>query len=322
MRFLQRKQSNALNKKNVKMMHKGKTDINVHLQPQFVERHSLGDGLVKVPNSLLAGFTSLAKDKRKNGADKPILPPGQLIHLYSVETEEELRTQKRLLKQLFKRRAEHDSLTLGRQQLVDHDYYASRSMSSKNKIMLLPEPEVETSTPELVLCIQLLPASDISVGGRSLNLLRLALSNAELRSLKHPKAGPDMQVYLSCVGQASGSHFTRKSSNRKLSNRLANCVKHRTYSVRLKNESSGYCIPLDYQSEPLAANVLKETKLRIRLMQELKHANDHCLGELIIQLKHFLHDNGSCDSNCEQQRNEEEMGIKCYKLNKPKDVSF
>ena len=145
--------------------------------------------------------------------------------------------------------------------------------------------------------------------------LRLALHLKQIKYLPLKANGLEPSFYCLITGQGGNSAF-RKAANRKLSAKLNSLLYYQseTFKPRTLNPT----INLKYYSEELSKSVLKEAKLQIRIMAVEKHANDTCLGETVIHLKQVLSDEKAIEKN---SFNEKEDVFKCYKLQRPKEVS-
>lgn len=145
--------------------------------------------------------------------------------------------------------------------------------------------------------------------------LRLALHLKQIKYLPLKANGLEPSFYCLITGQGANSAF-RKATNRKLSAKLNSLLYYQseTFKPRTLNPT----INLKYYSEELSKSVLKEAKLQIRIMAVEKHANDTCLGETVISLKQVLNDEKTIEKN---SLNEKEDVFKCYKLQRPKEVS-
>lgn len=145
--------------------------------------------------------------------------------------------------------------------------------------------------------------------------LRLALHLRQIKHLPLKANGLEPAFYCLITGQGGNSAF-RKAANRKLSAKLNSLLYYQseTFKPRTLNPT----INLKYYSEELSKSVLKDAKLQLRVMAVEKHANDTCLGECVIHLKQVLSDEKSIEKNT---FNEKEDVFKCYKLQRPKEVS-
>lgn len=146
------------------------------------------------------------------------------------------------------------------------------------------------------------------------NNLRLVLHLKQIKNLPLKSNGLEPTFYVSITGLGSNSAF-RKATNLKLNAKLSNQLNYT--SDTFKPRTLNPMLNLKYYSEELTKSVLKDAKLSIKIVAVEKHANDHCLGELIINLKQVLNDAKIIEKN---SSNEKEDIYKCYKLQRPKEV--
>lgn len=142
------------------------------------------------------------------------------------------------------------------------------------------------------------------------NNLRLVLHLKQIKHLPLKTNGLEPSFYCTITGLGTSSAF-RKTSNRKL-----NCFHHYQSEI-FKPRTLSPMLNLKYYSDELTKSVLKDAKLLIRIMAVEKYANDHCLGELVINLKQMLNEEKLIEKS---SFNEKEDLFKCYKLKIPKEV--
>ena len=147
------------------------------------------------------------------------------------------------------------------------------------------------------------------------NNVRLILHLKQIKYLPLKANGLEPSFYCLISGLGANSAF-RKATNRAKSAKLSSILNYQseTFKPRTLNPT----INLKYYSDELSKSVLKDGKLLIRVMAIEKHANDHCLGELVISLKQILNDEKTIDK---LSFNNKEDVFKCYKLQRPKEVS-
>lgn len=336
------------------------------VQPQFIAKQSLNrstDNESRLIGTDMANAESV--DQSASAMTTTMITSGlftdnktsrdnKLINLYRPETEQELKMQKKVLKEIFKRKEINDNpFTINHKELIDYDYYASRNFSTKSKVSLLVEESLyDESNAEIAMNVQIesvdtvvdgnaaagwmghgspidasstnrLFGNDSNDGGES--FVRLIVTVPGLHNLKPNSCGPELIMYLTITAQPISSHF-RKSSSRKLNNRLNACVRYESDTFKVRPDRA--CVSAYYRSESIPKSILKDTKLKVRLMQATRYANDRCLGELSLNLKQFMNESQSIDSSNNLLTNdsmavqsvESSQPIKCYKLNKPKDV--
>jgi len=150
--------------------------------------------------------------------------------------------------------------------------------------------------------------------GSSNNNLRLVLHLKQIKYLPLKSNGLEPSFYCTISCLSTSSAF-RKATNRKSSAKLNSLLYYE--SEIFKPRTLSPMLNLKYSSEELTKSVLKDAKLQIRIMAVEKHANDHCLGELMINLKQVLSDEKSTEKN---SFNEKEELFKCYKLLRPKEI--